>query len=822
MTQDNANNKLTLSGKSTLTLKNIGDTSRSHSHDGKKFVQVEVRKKRIINPAAAAEPKVEIDEATAQKLKLIAEAKEHEARRRQEEEEREKERARQRELEEKERLKREQEEAERKAAEASAPVKPERKEEPAAEDKFKVKKSKDYDDDEEDDEDDYHSKKFKKPVIAEKSLSREEAFEQERKKIMKRSFEPQRRGGKVNLHSIGSVDDDDDDYGFGGPRRRFKKKQPKPVQPQQPQEKIIKDVVVPEIITVQELANRMAEKGADVIKKLMALGVMATINQPIDGDTAQIVVEEMGHRVKRVSDSDVELGLKGEEDRPEEMQPRAPVVTVMGHVDHGKTSLLDYVRKANVTKGEAGGITQHIGAYAVSLEDGRKITFLDTPGHEAFTAMRARGAKVTDIVIIVIAADDAVMPQTKEAINHAQAAGAPIVFAFTKVDKPHANADRIREQLSAMNILVEDWGGKFQAQEISAKTGHNVDLLLEKVLLEAEMLELTADPKKRAVGSVIEAALDKGRGIVTTVMVQSGTLRVGDAILAGSHSGKVKALTNERGERVKEAGPSVPVQILGMSGAPTAGDKLYVMESESEARVVANKRLQLQREQGMRATKHITLDEIGRRLAIGNFKELNIIVKGDVDGSIEALSDSLLKLSTDEIQVNIIHKSVGAISESDVLLASASDAVIIGFQVRPTQNARKLAENEQIDIRLYSIIYDAIEELKSAMEGMLEPKFEEKIVAEVEIRETFKITKVGTIAGCMVTTGKITRNNDIRIIRDGVVVHTGKLASLKRFKDDVKEVTHGYECGLQIDKYNDIQVGDIVEAYEQVEVKRKL
>lgn len=587
------------------------------------------------------------------------------------------------------------------------------------------------------------------------------------------------------------------------------------------QEMMSKVLQVTEFVTANDLANLMDVQVTQIISTCMSLGLFVSINQRLDAETISILADEFGYEVEFVKPEDEAATSLEEEDTEENMVQRAPIVTVMGHVDHGKTSLLDYVRKANVISGEAGGITQHIGAYEVTLEDKRKITFLDTPGHEAFTAMRARGAKITDIVIIVIAADDSVMPQTKEAINHAQAAGVPIVFAFTKIDKPTANADKVREQLAAMNILVEDWGGKYQSQEISSKSGLNVDLLLEKVLLEAEMLDLKADPKKRAVGSVIEASLDKGRGIVTTVLIQSGTLRVGDPILAGSYSGKVKALNNERGQRVSEAGPSTPVQILGMSGAPTAGDKFYVMENESEARVMANKRLQLQREQGMRTQKHITLDEIGRRLAIGNFKELNIIVKGDVDGSIEALSDSLLKMSTEEIQVNVIHKSVGQISESDVLLATASDAIIIGFQVRPSTNARKLAEQEQIDIRLYSIIYDAIEELKSAIEGMHAPKFEEKIVANVEIRETFKISKVGTIAGCMVLDGKINRNHDIRVIRDGVVIHTGKLASLKRFKDDVKEVSTGYECGLNIYNFNDIKVGDIVEAYEQVEMKRK-
>jgi translation initiation factor IF-2 len=583
-----------------------------------------------------------------------------------------------------------------------------------------------------------------------------------------------------------------------------------------------KTIKVTEFVTANELALMLDVAVTQIISTCMSLGMFVSINQRLDAETLTIVADEFGYEVEFVKPEDEESGLLAEEDKPEDLLPRAPIVTVMGHVDHGKTSLLDFVRKTNVIAGEAGGITQHIGAYEVTLENERKITFLDTPGHEAFTAMRARGAKVTDIAIIVIAADDSVMPQTREAINHAQAANVPIVFAFSKVDKPGANADKIREQLSIMNILVEDWGGKYQSQEISGKTGMGIDLLLEKVCLEADMLELTANPKKRAVGTVIEAALDKGRGIVTTVLIQAGTLRVGDAILAGGYSGKVKALHNERGVKVDHAGPSTPVQVLGMQGAPTSGDKFNVMDSEVEARQVANKRLQLQREQGLRTQKHITLDEIGRRLAIGNFKELNVIVKGDVDGSIEALSDSLLKLSTEQIQVNIIHKSVGQISESDVLLASASDAIIIGFQVRPSASARKLAEAEQIDIRLYSIIYDAINEVKAAMEGMLDPEFEEKITSNVEIREVFKITKVGTIAGCMVLDGKINRNSKVRIIRDGVVVYTGELASLKRFKDDVKEVATGYECGLNIQNFNNIEVGDIVESYEQVEVKRKL
>lgn len=582
-----------------------------------------------------------------------------------------------------------------------------------------------------------------------------------------------------------------------------------------------KTIKVTEFVTVNELATMMDVQVTQIISSCMMLGIMVTMNQRLDAETLSIVADEFGFDVEFVS-AEVQESIEDIEDNPEDLLSRSPIVTVMGHVDHGKTSLLDYVRRENVIAGEAGGITQHIGAYEVALKTGKRITFIDTPGHEAFTAMRARGAQVTDIAIIVIAADDDIMPQTKEAISHAQAAEVPIVFAINKVDKPNANPDKIKEQLAAMDLLVEDWGGKFQSHDVSAKHGQGVEELLEKVLLEAEMLDLKANPNKSAKGSIIEASLDKGKGFVTTMLVQSGTLSVGDFLLAGQYTGKVKAMFNERGSNVELAGPSAPVSILGLSGAPQAGDKFNVMSDEREAKSIALKRTQLQREQSIRTQKHLTLDEIGRRLALGDFQELNIILKGDVDGSIEALSDSLQKLSTDSIQVNIIHKAVGQISESDILLATASDAIVIGFQVRPSASARKLAEKEEIDIRLYSIIYDAINEVKEAMEGMLSPVTKEEIVCNIEVRETFKVTKVGTIAGCYVLDGKINRSTKVRLIRDGVVVYTGALGSLKRFKDDVKEVAKGYECGLNIDKFNDVKVGDIIEGYEEVEVKRTL
>jgi len=577
---------------------------------------------------------------------------------------------------------------------------------------------------------------------------------------------------------------------------------------------------VTEFITVSELAGLMDVSPTKIIAACMGLGVFVSINQRLDAEIIELVASEFGFEAQFINLSDEDEEDEVEEDSPEDLLPRPPIVTIMGHVDHGKTSLLDYIRNANVVAGEMGGITQHIGAYEVTLPNAKKITFLDTPGHEAFTAMRARGAKLTDIAVIVVAADDSVMPQTKEAISHAQAAEVPMIFAINKMDKDGANPEKIKEQLSQMNILVEDWGGKFQSQAISAKKGLHIEELLEKILLEAEMLELKANPKKLAVGSVIEAMLDKGRGYVTTIMVQEGTLEIGDFVVAGQYYGKVKAMTNERGQRIIKAGPSTPVQLLGLNGAPTAGEKFKVYEEESDAKDIANRRATILREQGIRASKHITLDEIGRRLALGSFKELKLIVKGDVDGSVEALSDSLLKLSRDEIQVSIVHKAVGQITESDVMLAAASDAIIIAFQVRPSSNARALAEKESIDIRNYSIIYDAIEEVKAAIEGMLEPTYEEKIVANVEVRETFKISKVGTIAGCIVLDGKITRNNSIRIIRDGIVIFTGELDALKRFKDDVKDVSKGYECGIKIKNFNDIQVGDIIEAYEQVAIKK--
>ena len=587
---------------------------------------------------------------------------------------------------------------------------------------------------------------------------------------------------------------------------------------QQAESKILK---VTEFVTASEVATMMNVSVTEIISACMSLGMMVTMNQRLDAETLSVVADEFGYEVEFVT-ADIEEYLEEEEDNPKDLLPRAPIVTVMGHVDHGKTSLLDYIRNENVIAGESGGITQHIGAYGVILDGGQKIAFLDTPGHEAFTAMRARGAQITDLAIIVIAADDDIMPQTKEAISHAQAANVPIIFAINKIDKPNANPEKVKESLANMNLLVEDWGGKIQSQDISAKTGQGVSELLEKVLLEAELLELKANPNKLANGTVVEAFLDKGRGYVSTILVQAGTLKVGDYVLAGKNSGKVRAMQDERGNSVKEAGPSTPVSILGLDGAPQAGDKFSVFEDEREAKQIAAKRTQLQREQSVRTQRHITLDEIGRRIALGDFQELNIILKGDVDGSVEALTDSFQKLSTEEIQVNIIHKGVGAITESDVLLATASDAIIIGFNVRPMANARQIADKEEIDIRTYSIIYDAINDLKDAMEGMLSPELKEEITGTAEIREIFKVSKIGTIAGCMVTNGKIFRNSGIRLIRDGVVIHTGELTSLKRFKDDAKEVAKGYDCGLQIKNYNDIQVEDVLEAFKEVEVKKKL
>ena len=651
------------------------------------------------------------------------------------------------------------------------------------------------------------SDKFK-PAMTE---AEQEEMQKEIQKQIKETYARMNEGKKQN---------------FGAKHRKEKReaasqRMQEEMEMQQLEQKVLK---VTEFVTVNDLATLMNNTPVTkVIGACMSLGMMVSINQRLDAETLVLVAEEFGYEVEFVTANLTDAIAQGEaEDTDADLMSRPPVITVMGHVDHGKTSLLDHIRNANVIAGEAGGITQHIGAYHVELPDGQKITFLDTPGHEAFTAMRARGAKMTDVAIIIVAADDCIMPQTVEAINHAQAAGVPMIFAINKIDKPGANPEKIREQLSNMNILVEDWGGKYQCQEISAKKGINVDLLLDKVLLEAEMLELKANPNRRASGAVIESSLDKGRGYLATVLVQNGTMRVGDVVLSGCYTGRVKAMFNERGQKVEEAGPSTPVSVLGLNGAPTAGETFNVMADEKEAKDIANKREQLIRIQGIKTQKHMTLEEIGRRIAIGNFKELNVIVKGDVDGSVEALSDSIIKLSTEEVRVNVIHKAVGAISESDILLAAASDAIIIGFQVRPSVGARKLAEKEEIEIRLYSVIYDCINELKSGIEGMLEPEQKEVVTATAEVQETFKISKVGTIAGCIVREGKLQRTAKVRVIRDGIVVYTGELGSLKRFKDDVKEVHMGMDCGLNIQGYNDIKVGDVVEAYTIEEIKRKL
>ena len=821
MTEDNAKSKLTLSGKSTLTLKNLGD--KAHTHEGKKVVQVEVRKKRVINPnAQPAENNVKIDEATAMKLKLIAEAKEHEARRRQEEEEKERLRRQEREQEEKERLARQAAEEAKKAemvkeiksAQITAPVVE------AEEKSFKTKdkKSKDYNDDE--DEEENSSKKFRKASDLEKS--REDVFEQERKKVMKRSFEPQRRGGKVNLHSIGSGDDDDDDYGFGGPRRRFKKKQPKPVQPVQPQEKVIKEVIIPEIITVQELANRMAEKSADVIKKLMSLGVMATINQPIDADTAQIVVEELGHKFKRVADSDVEEAIKGAEDTPDQMLPRAPVVTVMGHVDHGKTSLLDALRETNVAAREAGGITQHIGAYQIVTPKGDKITFIDTPGHEAFSEMRARGAKVTDIVVLVVAANDGIMPQTIEAIRHAQAAEVPIVVAINKIDLPGADPMKVKTALLQHGIAVEELGGESLCAEVSAKKRINIDKLLEAILLQAEILDLKANPNRTADGTVIEAKMEKGRGSVATVLVQRGTLKVGDICIAGKEWGRVRAMFNEMGHKVQEAGPATPVEVLGLQGTPAAGDDFTVVADENQAREVTNYRIRKERDAKLVKSAKSAMEQMLDKIKSGEIKHLPVIIKADVQGSIEAIEGTLNKLSNDEVSVQILHSAVGPISESDITLAKASNAFVIGFNVRAIPQARDMARRDGVDIRYYSIIYDVADDVKKGLEGMLSPELKEKILGYAEIRNVFNITGVGKVAGCMVTEGLVKRGAKGRLLRDNVVIHDGNLGQLKRFKEDVKEVKEGYECGMSFENYNDIQVGDFIECYEIEAIAAKL
>ena len=819
MTEDNAKGKLTLSGKSTLTLKGLGEASRPQNRDGKKVVQVEVRKKRVITPGATkTEPKVEINEETAAKLRLIAEAKEYENKRRAEEEERNQRRQQQKEQEEQERKQREEEE-QRRAKEQEEKAKREAAQpRPDSENKavirLKDKRHDDYDDD--DDDENYGKKTSHKPV------SREEVFEQERKKITKRSFEPQRRNNKLNVHSI-NADDDDDDYGFGGPRRRFKKKQPKPVaETLTPQEKVIKEVIIPEVITVQELANRMAEKSTDVIKKLMSLGVMATINQPIDADTAQIIVEEFGHKFKRVADSDVEQAINHEEDRPDQLVHRPPVVTVMGHVDHGKTSLLDALRETNVAAKEAGGITQHIGAYQITVPTGDKITFIDTPGHEAFSEMRARGAKVTDIVVLVVAANDGIMPQTIEAIRHAQAAEVPIVVAINKIDLPGADPMKVKTALLQHGIGVEEMGGESLCAEVSEKKRINIDKLVDAILLQAEMLDLKANPNRKADGAVIEAKMEKGRGTVVTALVQNGTLHVGDICIAGKEWGRVRAMFNEHGQKLQEAEPATPVEVLGLQGTPSAGDDFVVVDDENQAKEITNYRIRKEREAKLVKSAKSAMEQMLDKIKSGEVKHLPLIIKADVQGSIEAIESTINKLSNDEVSVQILHSAVGPISESDISLAKASHALVIGFNVRANPLARDMARRDGVEIKYYSIIYDVLNDVKKGLEGMLSPELKEKLLGYAEIREVYNITGVGKVGGCMITEGLVRRGAKIRLLRDNVVIHDGTIGQLKRFKEDVKEVKEGYECGISFENYNDIQKGDFIECYEVEEIAAKL
>ena len=832
MADDNAKTKLTLSLKSTLTLKT---PVKSGVESGRKMVQVEVRKKRGVANTSANEVKKEIDEATAQKLKLIASAKEHEAKRQQEEEEKEVVRQqikaeKQRELEEleeqkkaeekkKEALERKEKAAkEKEKAFANTQAKPQNTEETS----YKKDKKHDFDDEDDEDDEDNYKKDKKSAVSASKPLTKEETFEQERKKIQKRSFEQPRRNNKINLNAYMNTDEDDD-YGFGGPRRHFKKKQPKP-QPQatQPQEKIIKEVIIPEVITVQELAARMAEKSADVIKKLMSLGVMATINQPIDADTAQIVVEEMGHKFKRVADSDVEEGLSGPKDEASDLVARPPVVTVMGHVDHGKTSLLDALRETNVVAKEAGGITQHIGAYQIEVAGGQKITFIDTPGHEAFSEMRARGAKVTDIVVLVVAANDGIMPQTIEAIRHAQAAEVPIVVAINKIDLPGADPMRVKTELLQHGIAVEEMGGESLCAEVSAKKRINIDKLVEAILLQAEILDLKANPNRKGEGSVIEAKMEKGRGSVATILVQNGTLKVGDIFIAGKEWGHVRAMFNEHGKKVLEAGPATPVEVLGLQGTPAAGDNFIVVKDENQAKEVTSYRLRKERDAKLVKSAKSAMEQMLDKIKSGEAKHLAVIIKADVQGSVEAIEGAITKFSNQEVSVQILHSAVGPISESDVTLAKASNAFIIGFNVRANPHARDMARRDGIDIKYYSIIYDVVDDVKKGLEGLLSPEIKEKILGYAEIRNVFNITGVGKVGGCMVTEGLVKRGAKVRLLRDNVVIHDGNLAQLKRFKEDVKEVRESYECGMSFENYNDIQVGDYIECYELETIAAKL